>query len=183
MRFVSHLESKVKADSILDSDLVDNCSQMDQGILDNWRSEAEEIKSMVPNFSPKNSIEDLIKFYGILKSNSYMMRQKDSGECYGSQLIEIHSRINHSCNPNCVSSLDGTNVFLIALREINANEEITVSYTDSSKPRAIRQEYLKNNLFFDCKCELCTSNEFEAPEALRTALICTCGQIILSNII
>lgn len=176
MRFIRNLEINSS-----DSDLVDNCSEMTKNLLNNWKAEAEEIKSMVPNFAPNFTVEDLIKFYSILKSNSYMMRHKNTGELYGGQLIQIHSRINHSCDPNCVSSLDGTKVFLIALRKIEESEEITVSYTDSSKPRHVRQEYLKNNLFFDCKCSLCSSDEFESPEALRIAQICQCGQVVSSK--
>ena len=156
---------------------------MNLDLLDSWKVEAEEIRTMVPNFAPKNGIEDLIRFYAILKSNSYMMRRKDSGECFGGQLIEIHSRINHSCNPNCVSSNDGIDAFLIALREIKIDEEITVSYTDSSKPRFDRHEHLRNNFFFDCKCNLCSTNIFEAPEALRTAINCSCGQLIFGMLL
>ena len=176
MKFVCNLEI-----NLTDSNLVDNCSEMSQELLNHWRTEAEEIKSIVPHFAQNFSINDLIRFYGILKSNSYMMRHKNTGEFYGGQLIEVHSRINHSCDPNCVSSLDGINVFLIALRKIEEGEEITVSYTDSSKPRKVRQEYLKNNLFFDCKCSLCSSDEFDTPEALRTAQICHCGESLLSK--
>lgn len=181
MRFVSHMESNVQSGKIPNSDLVDNCSQLNQKVLEIWRSEVEEIKIILPEFAISNSSDDLVRFYGILKSNSYKMRQKDDGEVFGAQLIEIHSRINHSCDPNCVSSHDGNDVFLIALREIKQDEEITVSYTDSSKPRAARKEYLKENLFFDCKCSLCVSEEFKAPEGLRTALMCPCGQILFSK--
>jgi hypothetical protein len=178
MRFVSYLETIHEGHPR--SDLVDNCSELDQSVLDEWKVKAEEIKHMVPSL--KCPVDDLIKFNGILKSNSYMMRKKESGEVFGGQLIEIHSRINHSCDPNCVSSFDGTNVFLISLRKIELGEEITVSYTDTSRTRKERQEYLKKNLFFDCKCSLCTSDEFQEPEALRTATICKCGQVLFSNI-
>lgn len=175
MRFASHLEN----DNGSISDLVDNCSEVLDNVIEVWKAEAAEIKAMVPFL--KIPIEDLVKFHGILKSNSYMMRKKETGECFGGQLIEVHSRINHSCDPNCVSSFDGTSVFLISLRTIEEGEEITVSYTDTSKPRNERQEYLKQNLFFDCKCSLCISDELEEPEALRTANICQCVQVIFSK--
>lgn len=139
MRFVSHLEI-----NSTDSDLVDNLSEMSQELLDQWKAEAEEIKSMIPTFALNYTIQDLVKFYGILKSNSYMMRHKNTGELYGGQLIEIHSRINHSCDPNCVSSLEGRNVFLIALRNIEDGEEITVSYTVT--PILLNQDPLVKNI-------------------------------------
>lgn len=176
MRFVKHMEVKFYR-----SNLVNNCSEISEETLDTWKAEADEIKIMVPHFAPNFTIDDLVSFCGILKSNSYMMRHKDTGELYGGQLIEIHSRINHSCDPNCVSSHEGTNAFLIALRKIEEGEEITVSYTDTTKPRKARQEYLKKNLFFDCKCTLCSTVEFEEPEALRTAQICQCGNTLFSK--
>lgn len=179
MRFVRHLELKCHYEgSVPDSDLVDNCKEVNSDILNEWKAEVEEIKSILPNFAPRNTLCDLIRLNGIRKSNSFMMRRKDSGEVYGGQLIELHARINNSCNPNCISSLDGAESFLIALREIKPDEEITISYCDSILPRNVRHEYLKKNLFFDCKCSLCSSEEFKAPEALRTAIICSCNEVI-----
>ena len=125
MRFLNHLE--LNCESKPDSDLIDNCENIDQDLLKKWELEAEEIVSMVPNFAKRNTIADLIKFFGILKSNSYMMRQKDSGAIIGGQLIEFHSRINHSCEPNCVASQDGVNVFLISIRDINVNEQVRIA--------------------------------------------------------
>lgn len=182
MRFVRYLELNCTADeSVPDSDLVDNCREVSQEILNEWTDEVEEIKFIIPDFSPRNSLEDLIRFSGIRKSNSFMMRRKNSGKIYGGQLIELHARINNSCDPNCISSLDGAESFLIALREIKPDEEITISYCDSALPRTVRQEYLKKNLFFDCKCSLCTSDEFKVPEALRTARICLCSEVIYGS--
>ena len=183
MRFVSHLELKcIASESLIpDSDLVDNCDFIEEGSLNEWKSEVEEIRLILPDFAPKNSIEDLVRFNGIRKSNSFLMRRKDSGEVYGGQLIELHSRINNSCDPNCLSSHDGPESFLIALREIKPDEEITVAYCDSTMPRKFRQNYLNKNLFFDCKCSLCSSEEFKVPEALRTAVICPCKEIIYGN--
>ena len=125
MRFLSHVERDMHDGSrLINFDLIDNCSEMTQEILNNWKNDAEEIRSLVPGFASHATISDLVKYFGILKSNSYMMRSKETGECFGGQLIEVHSRINHSCEPNCVSSHDGTNVFLISLREIKAGEEV-----------------------------------------------------------
>ena len=179
MRFVRHLELRYSDDSLVpDSELVHNCDDVSEETLNVWQSEVEEIKFMLPHFAQRNSIEDLIRFCGVRKSNSFLMRCEDSGEIYGGQLIEPHARINNSCDPNCVSSLKGTESFLIALREIKVNEEITVCYCDSSMPRNVRQEYLKKNFFFDCKWSLCSSDESKPPEALRTAKICKCDALI-----
>eukprot|EP00494_Astrolonche_serrata_P000427 UN00431 len=47
-------------------------------------------------------------------------------------LYRIHSTINHSCEPNCkvISSSKHTGVAIEALRNVEAKEEITISYID-----------------------------------------------------
>lgn len=179
MRFVSFLEQTDKDN--LDSNLVSNIEKIDQNVIDSWATEAEEIKKMTSIFASNIETEKLIKFYGILKSNSYMIKNDQDGRCIGAQLIDLHSLVNHSCEPNCVSSYDGTNVYMIALKDISSGEEITVSYTDTAKSRNIRKQFLNENLFFDCQCNLCSSDEFSSPEALRTAVLCKCGQGIYGN--
>ena len=174
MRFVAFLIQQSSGE--LDSNLVSNIEIIDSNVTLKWMMEAEEVMKMVPSLEFKLTAEKLVKFFGILKSNSYMIKDEKTGFCIGAQLIDLHSRVNHSCEPNCVSSYDGAEVFLIALRDIQAGEEILVSYTDTSKPRNIRKRYLQENLYFDCLCSLCTSNEFSIPEALRTSIICSCGK-------
>lgn len=180
MRFIAYLILN-NDDGSIDSCLVSNIDKIDAATVDSWRIEADEVLKMVPFLAAKFNAEKLIKFSAILKSNSYMIKNEQNGSCIGAQLIDSHSRVNHSCEPNCVSSYDGADVFLIALKDIQIGEEITVSYTDTSKPRSIRKSYLKQNLFFDCQCILCVSDEFSLPEALRTAVICNCGKEVFGD--
>lgn len=88
-----------------------------------WSQEIEDLLKFLPNLA-SNSIETLLKYRSMLKSNSFLMRQRDSGDVLGSQFIETHARINNSCQPNCISSHDGQTAFLIAIRDINPEEEV-----------------------------------------------------------
>lgn len=80
----------------------------------------------------------------------------------GSGLYTIQSKINHSCQPNAEVTFDESNSELqvVALRDINENEEITISYLDEcqlSRSRHSRQKYLQENYLFHCECEKCES--------------------------
>lgn len=41
--------------------------------------------------------------------------------------------VNHSCEPNCYTEIDGTQVFIIADRTIDAGEELTYDYQFDSE--------------------------------------------------
>lgn len=78
----------------------------------------------------------------------------------GSGLYVTQSKINHSCNPNAEIRFPFSNNVLqvVALREINVNEEVSISYLDEcqlNRSRHSRQKYLQENYLFLCECEKC----------------------------
>ena len=68
--------------------------------------------------------------------------------------------INHSCYPNSVYcfSADGSMEYR-ALRDLAPGEEVTVSYIDCSLPTMQRQEILRTQRFFMCRCIRCVRYE------------------------
>jgi SET domain len=64
--------------------------------------------------------------------------------------------INHSCNYNAVIGFDGDQLFVKAVKPINTDEQIFVSYVDSTRSSAIRRRELAERYFFDCRCPKCT---------------------------
>lgn len=42
------------------------------------------------------------------------------------------------------------------LRSVSKDEELTISYIDTTSPRVLRQQELKERYFFDCSCNLCS---------------------------
>eukprot|EP00301_Raphidiophrys_heterophryoidea_P018505 c3500_g1_i1.p1 GENE.c3500_g1_i1~~c3500_g1_i1.p1 ORF type:complete len:433 (-),score=95.36 c3500_g1_i1:141-1439(-) len=79
---------------------------------------------------------------------------------------------NHSCAPNCAFMFSGTSVVLMALTNIRANEEITVSYCDLSLPSRLRRTKLSNKYFFECSCSRCISNKSEPCEEAMNRIFC-----------
>lgn len=68
------------------------------------------------------------------------------------------SRINHSCRPNAQNSWN-TNLDRItihALRDIEQDEEVTITYLADLETYAKRQERLQDSFSFTCACELCS---------------------------
>lgn len=76
------------------------------------------------------------------------------------------SLLNHSCDPNIRNRFDGMNLTIYATRRIDENEEIFNCYGPNYKlmDKDERQNALKQQYCFDCKCIKCTSND---PTAVR----------------
>jgi len=68
------------------------------------------------------------------------------------------SRINHSCRHNAQNTWNENigRLTIHALRDIEARQEITISYLASTSEYAERQRFLKEKFKFECKCELCS---------------------------
>ncbi|OIW29330.1 SET domain-containing protein [Coniochaeta ligniaria NRRL 30616] len=69
------------------------------------------------------------------------------------------SRINHACNPNAFTRFAESTLVnrVIAFRDIEPGEEITISYLEIGLPFEERQRGLRNRWGFQCTCELCSA--------------------------
>ncbi|KAJ3077168.1 hypothetical protein HDU98_007553 [Podochytrium sp. JEL0797] len=103
--------------------------------------------------SPPASREELLRFYFIIQSNSFP-----------SGLLIAMSSANHSCNPNAfvfqetASDSPAPVYSLWSTRDIQFNEEITISYVDmvsNIQLCAMRRIVLTRKFLFDCDCEYC----------------------------
>lgn len=63
--------------------------------------------------------------------------------------------MNHSCAPNVETTYSRADCLVIATTAIKKGEELLVSYIDGTEPSYRRQEALKRQYFFDCKCPKC----------------------------
>ena len=62
---------------------------------------------------------------------------------------------NHSCDPNAYIIMDGAEVNVRSLKPIKKDEEIFISYIDTTNPYYRRQHELKQRWFFICRCTKC----------------------------
>lgn len=64
--------------------------------------------------------------------------------------------MNHSCDPNAYVMMDGAEVSIRTLKPIEKDEEILISYIDTTNPLHRRQNELQARWFFTCKCSKCS---------------------------
>ncbi|ORY60961.1 uncharacterized protein BCR38DRAFT_497073 [Pseudomassariella vexata] len=93
----------------------------------------------------------------VLRTNSFSTPL--AGEPHMGLFPEV-SRINHACSPNAFTRFMPRSlaVSIIAGREIQPGEEITISYIPVTKPSAERQRLL-SRWGFNCTCSLCKSSK------------------------
>lgn len=78
-----------------------------------------------------------------------------SSNSYGSGVYELSSRFNHSCTPNCNQVDAGKGKMAVySVRDVEAGEELTASYTDIDQPHEARQRHL-DHYGFVCDCPAC----------------------------
>jgi hypothetical protein len=86
--------------------------------------------------------------------------EQRQGRKVGVGLFPRHARMNHSCRPNaslyfsCVA-LKRPRVHARLLRDVEAGEEITITYVDLFATRAARRDELRRRYHFECSCERC----------------------------
>ncbi|XP_070847865.1 histone-lysine N-methyltransferase SMYD3 isoform X2 [Chaetodon trifascialis] len=71
------------------------------------------------------------------------------------------SLLNHDCRPNCVMVFEGTKLQLRAVRDINPEEELTISYIETLSLTEDRQRQLEDQYHFTCRCQHCDSRDKE----------------------
>ncbi|KAI4650673.1 hypothetical protein J4E93_003030 [Alternaria ventricosa] len=106
----------------------------------------------------------------IMKTNAY---GSTVAEVSSRALYPLISRINHACNPNSfvLFSRAGVSMAIKAYRDIEAGEEITVSYLLLGIPFQKRQSLIKR-WGFKCTCSLCSlpTDERQASDLRRTMI-------------
>jgi hypothetical protein len=75
---------------------------------------------------------------------------------------------NHSCSPNAAIVFDGRKVILRALDSIKQDDQIFISYVDSTQRRQARQAELKEAYFFTCNCIKCVKDETPYQSWIRS---------------
>eukprot|EP00771_Trimastix_marina_P000074 gnl/Trimastix_PCT/1078.p1 GENE.gnl/Trimastix_PCT/1078~~gnl/Trimastix_PCT/1078.p1 ORF type:complete len:527 (+),score=95.18 gnl/Trimastix_PCT/1078:1100-2680(+) len=76
----------------------------------------------------------------------------------GAALYYGASFINHACAPNCYYACDDSGAMtVVASRNIQAGEQLFLSYTRFAKPRRTRRARLRACWLFDCACDRCAA--------------------------
>lgn len=80
-------------------------------------------------------------------------------ELLGSSLYPHASFFNHSCGHNVKKVRKGRSILFVTQKPVQAGEQLYINYgMYSDMPYKERQEKLKEQWFFDCKCNRCAEN-------------------------
>jgi hypothetical protein len=101
--------------------------------------------------------------------------------CYGVGIYHPANFMNHSCQPNALQVFlfqqsQLPSLFVTAFEDIPPNQEICISYTDTSCPTHIRRKQLRRNYFFRCTCDLCCNIQ---DDAIKMGILCPdCNDVV-----
>ena len=112
---------------------------------------------------------DLKRIQRIFKYNSKILIFNDIPIPLSEGIWFYPSLFNHSCLPNCFQFGFGDILIIIAINDIEENNELNINYLNDDNPFYIRQKILKEKYDFICNCELCNyeKNKFKnCPEKI-----------------
>eukprot|EP00668_Euglena_longa_P020664 GGOE01025730.1.p1 GENE.GGOE01025730.1~~GGOE01025730.1.p1 ORF type:complete len:490 (+),score=150.60 GGOE01025730.1:41-1471(+) len=102
---------------------------------------------------------DLVRYLLVLRTN-----QHATGEGLDSTgLYELGSKVTHACEPNCLCTMNGTNIEYRAIRPIKRYDMLTFSYIsafDLWKSTLERRKLMKPARFFECCCSRCVGPDY-----------------------
>ena len=84
----------------------------------------------------------------------------------------LHSHINHTCDPNVsVRHFDQrtalSRITVVARKDIEAGEELFITYVNPEMRRIERQRQLDEWSFGQCRCARCNSDREEEAKLLK----------------
>lgn len=94
----------------------------------------------------------------ILHTNAFQLIDHTEDEI-GLLFDPLLSQANHSCVPNAFIAVDGRQARLISLLPIKKDEEICISYVDSTAGTKTRQATIKDKYCFSCICPRCKDDK------------------------
>ncbi|XP_078413522.1 histone-lysine N-methyltransferase SMYD3 isoform X2 [Cetorhinus maximus] len=97
---------------------------------------------------------NLLHLFGQVTCNCFTISDGEMQEI-GVGLYPSMSLLNHSCDPNCVIVFEGKQLQLHAVRQIQADEELTISYIDVMATSQERRRQLEKQYCFACDCRRC----------------------------
>ncbi|KAK0199729.1 hypothetical protein DFS33DRAFT_1267930 [Desarmillaria ectypa] len=112
----------------------------------------------VPVFNAYVTVETVRTILGRDQGNVfglYDMSTSGDSEMLGFAMYIWGSYFNHDCSPNVRKQREGRSMQFYATRDIEAGEELCISYIDVNDPVEKRREELASEWYFTCLCRRC----------------------------
>ncbi|TSL28174.1 Threonine synthase-like 2 [Bagarius yarrelli] len=136
--------------------LEDHLSAMTPEELQQLKKDVENFKDYWKGNSRQYNTDYVSHIFGVIKCNAFTMSDQRGLQAVGVGLFPNLCLVNHDCWPNCTVILNHGRIELRALENIPEGVELTVSYVDFLSLSKDRQNLLKKQYYFDCKCEHCS---------------------------
>ncbi|KAE8991519.1 hypothetical protein PR003_g21900 [Phytophthora rubi] len=101
---------------------------------------------------------EILKLFGRVNCNAFSLANDVTNEAVGIGLFPDGALFNHDCDPNCVVSFKGRQMQVHVVRDVEVDEELTVSYVELLQSTKARRTELKESYFFDCGCKRCQAS-------------------------
>ncbi|XP_056314862.1 histone-lysine N-methyltransferase SMYD1a [Danio aesculapii] len=160
--------------------LEDHLSRMTPEDLKELKADVKTFYTYWPKKSKAVGEDYVSHLFGVISCNGFTLSDQRGLQLVGIGLFPNLCLVNHDCWPNCTvilnhgdqSALDASfhssrRIELRALEPISAGQELTVSYVDFLSVSTDRQRLLKQQYYFDCKCEHCVNG---TKDELMTAV-------------
>jgi len=108
------------------------------------------------------SDDELRKIFFQIKSNAFMLSDRSGLQVIGSGIYPSIALLNHSCSANCCAIQNMNKVEVRPLRDMEANEELLISYVDPISTSIERKSELKEKYNFACRCSDCAQRKNDA---------------------
>ncbi|EGZ10465.1 hypothetical protein PHYSODRAFT_518318 [Phytophthora sojae] len=132
----------------------DEMTQLVLLLLSRYKAEKREKNATLDELHRDLELE-ILKLFGRVNCNAFSVANEFTNEAVGIGLYPEGALFNHDCDPNCVVSFKGREMQVRVVRDIEVDEELTVSYVELLQSTKARRRELKESYFFDCECKRC----------------------------
>ncbi|XP_067844728.1 histone-lysine N-methyltransferase SMYD3 isoform X1 [Heptranchias perlo] len=148
---VSDLQSNIKE---MSEEMKGGLGQLTAMLQFYMKEEVHDASQLPPGLN-------LLHLFGQVTCNCFTISNGEMQEV-GVGLYPSMSLLNHSCDPNSVIVFEGKQLQLHAVRQIQADEELTVSYIDVMATSQERRRQLEKQYCFTCDCNRCETADKDA---------------------
>ena len=124
------------------------------------------------------SMDHLSEMVHRIKVNGFSIFYENTFETCGVGLYSTPSFMNHACRANALQTFlfrqgHPPALYVTAFRDIAPNQEICISYIDTSCPSHMRRQQLQKEYHFDCICDACDNNSSLQDDVTTMSIRCT----------
>eukprot|EP01059_Diplonema_ambulator_P002942 TRINITY_DN12583_c0_g1_i1.p1 TRINITY_DN12583_c0_g1~~TRINITY_DN12583_c0_g1_i1.p1 ORF type:complete len:378 (+),score=51.25 TRINITY_DN12583_c0_g1_i1:109-1242(+) len=119
---------------------------------------------------PEVLIDELNHLYNIITCNTFRVEDVTGSNEVSFAIFLKTSRINHSCDPNCLYYFKDGVIYIRTIKNIPKNTEITIAYCNEYLTRTERRTHLLKNYHFNCDCNRCKA--WSGTDIVLDALVC-----------